>query len=164
MRTLRIAICAIAATLVFSGPAASQSGTPEAAAAARELVVTMRTDEQLKTVLPLIFQQLKPTIVQGRPEVERDFNTIVPLMMEAMTARLNEFVDAVAAIYAKNFTVEELREITAFYRGRAGQKFVQAMPAIAQQSLAMGQQFGQEVARDLQGRIIDELRKRGHKI
>jgi hypothetical protein len=164
MRALRTAIFAITATLVLSGPSASQPVSPEAVAAARELVVTMRADEQLKKVLPVIFQQLKPVIVQGRPELERDYDLLTPMMIEGMTARIDDFVAAVATIYARNFSVDELREITAFYRGKAGQKFVQAMPAITQQSLAMGQQFGQEVARELQDRIIKELRKRGHKI
>ena len=35
---------------------------------------------------------------------------------------------------------------------------------IAQQSMAMGQKFGEELMNDLQTRMKDELRKRGHKI
>jgi hypothetical protein len=163
MRAMRLAVLAVAATLALGNAATSQSD-PETAAAAKELVVAMRADEQLKTVLPIIFQQLKPAIVQGRPEVERDFDTIMPLMIEAMTARIDQFKDALAAIYARNFTAQELREIAAFYRGRTGEKLLRAMPAITQQSLAMGQQFGQAIAGELQNRMVEELRKRGHKI
>jgi hypothetical protein len=158
----------VACTLVFvlglPAHAVSQPVPQDAATAARELVVTMRADDQLKTILPLIMQQIKPAIVQGRPEVARDFDAIMPLMLDAMNARLSEFVDAMAALYAHNFSAEELREITAFYHGKAGQKFLQAMPALAQQSLAMGQKLGQEIAKDLQARITEELRRRGHKI
>jgi hypothetical protein len=151
----------LAVVLVAPGRALPQS---DPAAAARELVVTMRADAQLRTILPLIFQQLKPVIVQGRPEVERDYDAIQPLMLDAVNARLGDFVDATATLYARHFTADELRQITAFYRGPAGQKFLQVMPAISQESLAMGQKLGQEIARDLQARITDELRKRGHKI
>jgi hypothetical protein len=154
----------IVGLILLPARAAPQAAPQDAEAAARELVVTMRADDQLKTILPLILQQLKPAIVQGRAEVARDFDAIMPLMLEAMNARLNEFIDAIAALYAKNFSAEELREITAFYHGKAGQKFLQAMPLLAQQSLAMGQQLGQDIARDLQSRITDELRKRGHRI
>jgi hypothetical protein len=151
----------LAVVLVAPGRALPQA---DPAAAARELVVTMQADAQLRTILPLIFQQLKPVIVQGRPEVERDYDAIQPLMLDAVNARLGDFVDATATLYARHFTADELRQITAFYRGPAGQKFLQVMPAISQESLAMGQKLGQEIARDLQARITDELRKRGHKI
>ena len=48
----------------------------------------------------------------------------MPIMLEGMSARLNEVLDKVAALYARVFTAAELREITAFYRGPTGQKFV----------------------------------------
>jgi hypothetical protein len=38
------------------------------------------------------------------------------------------------------------------------------MPAIAQESMTMGQKFGQEVAGEMRNRMIEELRKRGHNI
>jgi hypothetical protein len=81
-----------------------------------------------------------------------------------MNARLNEVIDKVAALYARVFTANELREITAFYRGPTGQKFVKNQTTIMQESMAIGQEFGQSVAREMQSRIIEELRKRGHKI
>jgi hypothetical protein len=33
-----------------------------------------------------------------------------------------------------------------------------------QESMAIGQKFGQSVAGELRNRIVEELRKRGHKI
>jgi uncharacterized protein len=35
---------------------------------------------------------------------------------------------------------------------------------ITQESMAIGQRFGQSIASELRGRMIDELRKRGHNI
>jgi hypothetical protein len=81
-----------------------------------------------------------------------------------MGARVNEIIDEVIAIYARNFTADELREVTAFYRGPTGQKFLQKQPVILQDSMAVGQKFGQSVATEMQNRIVEELRKRGHKI
>ncbi len=147
-------------------PAAAQapSPPPDAMAAARELVTASRAADQLKTLLPLIMQQLKPAIVQGRPEVARDFDAVMPQLIESANARSEAFAEATAVIYANNFTADELRQVTAFYRSPVGQKFLEKMPAIAQESLAMGQKFGQALAGDLRNRIIEELRKRGHNI
>ena len=68
----------------------------------------------------------------------------------------------IATLYANNFSPAELREVTAFYRGPTGQKFVQAQTVLAQQSMAAGQQFAQKLFGDMQQRIIQELRKKGH--
>lgn len=164
MKNKLILACLVAIGLAFARPAATQSAPPEALAAAKELVAAARAADQVKALLPLILQQLKPAIVQGRPEVERDYDKIVPLMLEGMSGRLDDFADAVALIYARNFTVDELHQVTAFYRSAIGQKFLQKMPVIAQESLAMGQKLGQAIARDAQDRMKDELRKRGHNI
>ena len=59
---------------------------------------------------------------------------------------------------------EELREVMAFYRGPTGQKFVQKLPAITQESMLIGQRFGQSIGGEIRARMIEELRKRGHDI
>jgi len=67
-------------------------------------------------------------------------------------------------MYAQNFTADELRDLTIFFRTPTGEKYVQKAPAILQQSMAIGQRFGQSIAPEMQNRIVEELRKRGHKI
>jgi hypothetical protein len=162
IRTACLTICLLAAGP--AGPAGAQSPSPEAMAAARELIVTMRAADYFKTLMPAIMQQLKPAIVQNRPQVERDYDAIVPLLLDSMNARVNEIIDQIAALYARNFSIEELREVVAFYRGPTGQKFVQKLPLITQESMVIGQRFGQSIAAELRSRIVDELRKRGHDI
>jgi hypothetical protein len=144
--------------------AQAQSPSPEAQAAAKELVETMRAIDQMKLIMPMILQQLKPAIAQGRPEVERDYDLALPLVLDAMGVRLGELVDAIAAVYATNFSVDELRQVTGFYRTPVGQKFLEKLPAITQQSLAIGQTFGQQLASDLRERMVEQLRKKGHNI
>ena len=110
-------------------------------------------------------QSLRPAIVQGRsPQFERDFDAIVQVMIDGMSSRFDEMGELIAGIYAQNFAVAELREVIALYRGPTGQKLLEKTPAIAQQSMAVGQQFASKLVDDLKGRIIDELRKRGHNI
>jgi hypothetical protein len=128
-RPMLIAVSMLAATLLCSGPAAPQTPAPDALAAARELVTTMKAGDMLKSLMPIILQQLKPVIVQGRPQVERDFDAIMPTLVEAMTAKTDEFNDLVADIHARNFTAAEIRQVTAFYHSPVGQKLLEKMPA-----------------------------------
>jgi hypothetical protein len=161
-RAFAVAAFLIAAFMVQ--PARAQSPSPDAMAAAKELVVTMRAADQLKTLFPMILQQLKPAIAQGRPEVEKDYDTFMPQIVAAANVRMGEFVDAIATVYAAHFTADELRQIAVFYKGPVGQKFLQNMPKIMQDSMSVGQKFGESLAADMRNRMTDELRKKGHKI
>jgi uncharacterized protein len=166
-RSTPFAAAVLAVTFILGGPAAAQTASPEAIAAARDLVVVMRAAEQFKTILPLIIRQLKPAIVQGRPEVDRDFDAMIPVLQEIMggqNEQIAKLVDDIAMIYARNFTVDEMRRVIAFYHEPVGQKFLDKMPVITQESMTAGQEFGRAIAQELQKRMVEELRKRGHKI
>src|SRR5262249_30918455 len=78
--------------------------------------------------MPALMQAMKPAIAQNRPEVERDYDAMVPLLLDGMNARMNDLIEQIAALYARNFTADELREAVAFYRGPTGQKIVQKLP------------------------------------
>lgn len=163
MRLITLAAFAMA-TCLASGLARAQDSSPEALAAGRELIEASRAADQFKTLLPLIARQLKPAIVQGRPEIERDYDQVMPLMIDLAQRQLAKVTDDMAAIYARNFSVEEMRQITAFYRSPVGQAFLERFPAVAQQSLALGQKFGESLVKEMQRTLTDELRKRGHKL
>jgi uncharacterized protein len=163
-RSITAAILVLALSLLCGRPAVAQAPAPEALAAARELVAASHAADNFKLLLPLLMQQLKPAIVQNRADVARDYDAMVPQLIEGMNKRTDAFVEGIATIYARTFTVDELRQVTAFYLGPVGQKLVEKMPTIAQESAAMGQRFGQEIAGELRDRMIEELRKRGHNI
>lgn len=165
MRSLiRITAAAAMTILVVSAPARAQGPSPEAMAAARELIAVSRAADQFKTILPLIAQQLKPAIVQGRPEVERDYDKVMPVMTELALKHIDSVIDDMAAIYANTFSAEEMRQVAAFYRTPVGQRFLDKVPEILQQSMALGQTFAQRLLQDFQKAVTDELRNRGHKL
>jgi hypothetical protein len=166
MRHASIAVF-VAAALFAVGPLRAQTPatTPAPAenlAAARELVQVIKATDQFKALLPNIFQALKPAFVQGRPEAEKDYDAIVPIITAGAQRRLNDFAEMVAGIYAHNFSVDEIHALTAFYRTPTGQKLIERQPIIAHESLEAGQQFGQQLVADLKEQINDELRKREH--
>ena len=55
----------------------AQTPSPEAMAAARSLVATLKLTDQYNALLPVILLSIKPTLVQGRPEIERDYDAMV---------------------------------------------------------------------------------------
>jgi uncharacterized protein len=169
---MRHAILVVFAALLLAGPARAQNPqpapapapaapSPESLAAARELIQVTKATDQFKLLLPNIFAALKPAVVQNRPQAAKDFDAIVPIVTAGAMGRLNDFADLLAGIYARNFSVDEIHNLIAFYRTPTGQKLIARQPVIARQSMAAGQQFGKQLVEDLRQQIDDELRKRG---
>jgi hypothetical protein len=164
MTRCALATVCLLITLLLPGPAPAQTPSPEALAAARQVMEVSHAADNLKTLMPAIMKNLKPAIVQGRPQIEKDFDAIAPLIVNSLGSRVGELIDQVAIIYANTFTVDEMKTLVAFYKTPVGQKLLASIPKVAQQSMAAGQQFGAKVGRELQARIIEELRKKGDDI
>jgi len=135
--------------------------SPEALAAAKDLIVIIHLDEQLSAVLPGIIKNLKPSIVQGRSEVDRQYDALVPFMLDGFKARMSELSDAAAIVYARNFSTEDLLALGAFYKTPLGQRLLQKLPTVTQEIMVVGGAFGQSVGQDMQKRMTEELRKKG---
>jgi uncharacterized protein len=149
--------------LLSTGMARAQSPSPETLDAARKLVVTLRLPDQYRALLPGILLGLKRPLTQDRPEVERDFDALVPTVIDTYARYYNVMVDNAAALYAKYFTAEELRTIEAFYRSPAGEKYMQNSRMLAEQTRQIGDESSRKAADDLKERMTQALREKGHK-
>jgi hypothetical protein len=150
--------------LASLGAARAQSPSPEAMTAARELVTTLKLSDQYKALLPVILLGIKPVLVQDRPEIERDYNAMMPAIADAYTPYYNAMIDSIAKVYAENFSVDELHQITAFYREPVGQKFLQKSQSILRQGVQIGEDTGHKAAEDLKAKLTQLLREKGHKL
>jgi hypothetical protein len=155
----------IVLSLIFPGRADAQAQPdPDALAAATELIISLRVTDQFKLTLPAILQALKPLVSQGRPETEREFDAVTPVVLDAMNTRVSELLGQIAAVYARNFTVSEMRQLVAFYRTPAGQKFLDKAAVVTQETATISQNIGRTIAGEMHNRIIEELRKRAQKL
>lgn len=162
-------VTVIGALLLFSIGTAQvqaqvQTPSPEAMTAARALVTTLKLSDQYRALLPVILLSIKPGLTQDRPELEQDYNLLMPAIADAYTPYYNSMIDAAAAIYASTFTTEELREIETFYRGPAGQKLLQKSQGITEQVAQVGRDGGRKAADDLKARLSEAMRQKGHKL
>jgi uncharacterized protein len=145
---MRIIILALA-ILLRAMPLALAQGTPppEALAAARDLMAVMSPD--------MVGQLTRGMTAQVWPNIERqlggqvDQATLTELRGEferVIVEFANESLKDAPAIYAKYFSVQELRDIAAFYKTPVGAKALQTMPMV------MSDYFGTMVPRmtDLQ--------------
>ena len=161
-RIVRPLFGALVLHVFFSlGLAQAQAPAPEAIAAARELVETMHLNDQYNAIVPGIFKNLKPAIVQGRADVERQYDALSPAIIDAFRQRVSEMSDAAAVVYAKNSSIEDLHALNDFYKTPTGQRLLQKLPTISQEMMGAGMKFGQSIGGEVQRRMIEELRKKG---
>ena len=89
-----------------------------------------------------MMEGLLPTLKQAVPDVPDSFwNEFMAEVDE------NELVDRMVPVYSKHFTLEELEQLAAFYRSPLGKKLTSETPVLLKESMAIGQEWGTEIAR-----------------
>lgn len=170
--TLVILLCAALSPLALSGPALGQQPVqsnpgrddPAHLAAAKALLETAGSAKLFDSVVPLLAKQLEATFVQLKPEHAAEIKEAFARMPEKFSARKQELIDQIAKIYAERFTTEELNEVSKFLGTPVGQKFVSQQAVIAQQSMALGNAWGQKIGQEIEQEIRKELQERGIKL
>jgi hypothetical protein len=64
--------------------------------------------------------------------------------MKRLMSYRQAMLDDFAALYAEKFTLEELRQVTDFYKSPAGAKFVQAVPELIQAGAQIGIKYSRK--------------------
>jgi hypothetical protein len=142
---------------------AQSTPSPDAVKAADELFSLLSKDmldqiaKQLTAALwPLVERDLQnkidaSTLIQLRAEFERiQASNLATVMKEA------------PAIYARHFTLQELRELTAFYRTSIGQKALKEMPQVMAESVAVMTPRIQEIQMQSMESFSKILHERGY--
>jgi hypothetical protein len=71
---------------------------------------------------------------------------------------VNDLVNMVVPIYAKYFTDDDIQQMIAFYNSPIGKKYVASLPAITQESMHVGMEWGQQLAQ----KVTDKLKQKGY--
>lgn len=66
---------------------------------------------------------------------------------------MEEFVEMVIPIYDKHYTEDEIKELIAFYNTPVGKKTIQVMPALMQDCMIMGQEWGRKTWEKVQKKL-----------
>ena len=153
--------------LVLTGPARAEGAvappTEEARAAARELAEATGLEGQLQQTLGLMRGQMMQMIQRGAPnkspaEVAR---TVDEVLLPEIRARLGELRDILIELNAENYSVDDMKELRAFYATPLGQRVLKVAPVVGAQGFAAGRAWGEQVGRDAIQKNAEELRRRG---
>lgn len=86
-------------------------------------------------------------------------------LLEAQQAVVNENLGVLnelfVQIYHRHIGAEDIRQMLAFYRSDAGQRLLQALPALTRESIEAGMQFGRLLGPKIEQRVQERLKSEG---
>jgi hypothetical protein len=143
-------------------PAAPAKPLPASAvAAARDLMAARALGQVYANAVSNIVQRVKDQILANNLSYQKDLNEIALAEVQAMAGREKEIGEQMAKMYATDFTEQELKDLTTFYKSALGQKVLAQEPK-TEQAIGMylnqwAQTFSQTVITDFR----EEMKKRG---
>jgi uncharacterized protein len=132
MRTMRVVVLMLLLCGAGLQARADDAPSPEALAAAKDLMAVISPD-MLKQLATSISATFWPVVEQRAKADKIDDATIAELRAEFERIQVAFASDAMKdapPIYARHFTVPELKELTAFYQTPTGAKALHEMPQV----------------------------------
>ena len=74
-----------------------------------------------------------------------------------------ELIQLIIPLYDKYYSIEDLKAVNAFYESPVGQKVLSTLPQITQESMKIGQAWGEDVARRVELEAMTELKAKREK-
>ena len=135
VKKLLLSVC-LGSSLIFSSAAFAQTASEQSI---KQLIVETGAAEMGTMVFDQLLGQLKAAGATDAQiaEVKKEFN-------------VDQLVDLLVPVYQKQFTEEDVKAFLEFYQSPAGKKLVEKQPAIMQESMVIGQQWGMGIAQKIQ--------------
>jgi hypothetical protein len=149
MKKLVVILCLVIASNMSL---LAQEVPSEYTKALKQLFELNGTEETFVTAI----DQMMEMFEQTRPDVPAEVWKMVG--DEFNKTSLNELVEMIAPVYYKHLTLEDVNQIIVFYKSPAGKKLATVTPAITQESMQIGQQWGMKIGE----KVEDKLREKGY--
>jgi hypothetical protein len=133
---------------------------------AEAVIVTgmIGVDHQSDQLIGLLRGQIINLVMRAGNKSPEDASGIVDdLLMPDFKAAEPELTGDLVDAWARNFSLDELKGLHAFYASPLGQKLVKQLPVVNQEGLKAGQLWGQRVYQAAITKHKDELILRGLK-
>jgi hypothetical protein len=148
--------------VLLSGTVAAQARAQEIPAdqlaAAREAIKSLSVTDRYDDILPTLAERLKAQFIQSSPNFQSQISAIVDEQALALAPRRADLEKEAATIYAKSFSVDELKSISTFFNTEAGKKLMSSTPLIARELGRAADIWSNGISRDLAAQSTDKLR------
>jgi hypothetical protein len=173
MKILRIVAClallaAPVAPIASHSAMAQSAPTPEALAAARDLIAIMSKDTIRQMSVQMV-GQIWPTIEHSLRAKQPDITAAQVAELRGEYERIfldymNNLMGDAPALYARYFSAAELREMLAFHRSPVGQKALRVLPQLTVEIFQMIMPKLQQAQGQMMDAFTKVARQRGFNI
>jgi len=132
-----------ALVLVLAAPRIAHADDAHKEKLARQLMAETGAADLGKQVMQSMLAQFRKN-----PQISKEF---IDKFTEL--AKPEQIVELVVPIYVRTYDEETLQAAVDFYGSPAGKKLVAGLPLITQQSMAVGQQWGMQIAQQTQAAL-----------
>jgi len=118
--------------------------------------------QEIETMLKLtgmerIADQMMAQMIQG---MSVNMKGVPPEFWRRFSQKIHtsELIEKIIPLYDKYYTLEDLRAVNAFYSSPAGQRVLQTLPQIMQESMKIGQEWGREIGERAAAEVMAEMK------
>jgi hypothetical protein len=155
---MRAVLCAVvAAALLLGGTASAQSpDTIQSQPRDSAKVVLIRRLLTMTHAVDLAISTIETSVSAQRAASPR----IAPVFWDRLLAearnRRGEFEEMIVTVYDHHFSSEELSQLISFYQTPVGQKMISESPALMQESMQAGRQWGGRLGASIAAQLQSE--------
>jgi hypothetical protein len=138
--------------------------SPEAHAEAAKLTAMIGVNRQSEQLVGIMRGQMIQLVMRSANKPPAEATKIVDeVLMPDFLAQESQLTNEIIDVWARNFTLDDLKGLEAFYQTPLGQKLIHTLPAVTQEGMQAGQSWGQRVYQAAITKHKDELILRGLK-
>ncbi len=163
-------VACLALGLALTGvPAGAQTPAPKepspaAIAAAKEILAMKSASSMYANAVPSMVQKTKDVLLQTNLNYQKDLDEVAIIVVQTLAGREKEIGDAMAKMYATDFTEQELKDLVTFYKSPLGAKLLVQEPKTMRNSMQYMSAWASNFAEIVNGQFRAEMRKRGKEI
>jgi hypothetical protein len=163
MFNFKRASIAVAALVVlsFAAPAKAEQNA-EALKFAHEIMDITHASALGDQMMTAMMKVLTNSMVASNPGKAKEIDEIInEIVVPEFRKSLPDLMDQSAQTYADNFSVDELKQLLAFYQSDIGKKLIERQPAMLRQQSLIGQVFAQTLMGRVRDKIVKALQEKG---
>jgi len=158
---LGLAFSALPASAQQPAAPPAKSVSASAMTAARDLMAARSLGQVYANAVPNIIQRVKDQLLANNLSYQKDLNEVALAEAQAMAGREKEIGEQMAKMYATDFTEQELKDLTTFYKSTLGQKVLAQEPKTEQAIGVYLNQWAQTFSQSVISDFRAEMNKRG---
>jgi len=162
LAALALSITLGLAPVAFAPVAVAQEISKEHLAAAGKAIDATNATDSFDGILLQAAASIKDQLIGTSPDKVEEINKVVDEEAIALATRRGDLEGEAKRLFAKNFTIEELGEITEFFGSDLGKKYLSSTPILARELSKAARVWGQGINRDLTDNVTKRMLAEGN--